>query len=182
MGNSQIASNTMVFDDRGIVPDEEPHRYAQVTIYPSSPDSGLAVIFARQAVVLSVEDTRALRDWLIEQAGLEKADKVLPDWSIKSIEDMGRDRPDPYTTTAEPAFNEGARTPSTEESAVTNAASEREKQLEAEVAAAKKDAETAKQALQATLEATAAAARAGPPSGDTRVRAEAAATSLPTTR
>ena len=103
---------------------------------------------------------RALRDWLIEQAGLEKADKVLPDWSIKSIEDMGRDRPDPYTTTAEPAFNEGARTPSTEESAVTNAASEREKQLEAEVAAAKKDAETAKQALQATLEATAAAARA----------------------
>lgn len=102
---------------------------------------------------------RALRDWLIEQAGLEKADKVLPDWSIKSIEDMGRERPDPYTPTPGPAFSEGART-STQEPAVSNVASEREKQLEAELAAAKKDADTARQALQATQAATAAAARA----------------------
>ena len=98
---------------------------------------------------------RALRDWLIEQAGLEKADKVLPDWRVQTIEEMGRDRPDPYTPTPGPAFNEGART-STQEPAV----SEREKQLEAELVAAKKDTEAARQALQATQAATAAAARA----------------------
>jgi hypothetical protein len=98
---------------------------------------------------------RALRDWLIEQAGLEKADKVLPDWRVQTIEEMGRDRPDPYTPTQGPAFNEGART-STQEPAV----SEREKQLEAELATARRAAETATQALQATQAATAAAARA----------------------
>jgi hypothetical protein len=103
---------------------------------------------------------RALRDWLIEQAGLEKADKVLPDWSIKSIEDMGRDRPDPYTTTQGPAFAEGGPTATQEPPVTTNAPSAREKQLEAELAAAKQAAETATQALQATQAAAAAAARA----------------------
>lgn len=106
---------------------------------------------------------RALRDWLIEQAGLEAANKVLPGWRVESIEEMGRDRPDPRSLdnpSLGTAFSEPTPpTKTPQENAVTNAASEREKQLEAELAAAKKDTETALQALQATQAATAAAAR-----------------------
>jgi len=41
---------------------------------------------------------RGLRDHFIETLGLEKADQVLPDWNIASIEELGRERDNPAIT------------------------------------------------------------------------------------
>lgn len=49
---------------------------------------------------------RRLRDWLIGSAGLETADQVIPDYSIKTLEDAARDAGD-----LGPAFSESDPAP-----------------------------------------------------------------------
>lgn len=60
---------------------------------------------------------RRLRDWLISDRGLEVADQVIPDWQIKSLDEVARREDEPR-----PSFSEPPTTtePSTvEESTVT---------------------------------------------------------------
>lgn len=73
MGHQQLASNSMVFDDRELTETIDTPHFVTVSIFPTSADTGLVTIFARQAVLLTLttEDTRALRDRLtlaLEQA------------------------------------------------------------------------------------------------------------------
>lgn len=56
--------NWLVIDDKDLCPDT-PAEVA-VVIWPSSPESGLAVITSGGPVSLSVDDVVALRDWLTE--------------------------------------------------------------------------------------------------------------------
>lgn len=46
---------------------------------------------------------RKLRDWIISEFGLEKADKALPDYAVASIEDAARAEP----ATINPTYSEG---------------------------------------------------------------------------
>ena len=47
---------------------------------------------------------RGLREWIVESAGVDAADKVIPSYAVEDLEAMARDpEPDP-----EPAFNEPA--------------------------------------------------------------------------
>lgn len=104
---------------------------------------------------------RGLRDFLIEQFGLAKADTVLPTWSIDSVERLGHERADPTeyeseSSGAAPMFSEAHPHPKQETTAVPTP---RETELEAQLAAAQRTASEA-QARLATAESAAAAAAA----------------------
>lgn len=82
---------------------------------------------------------RSLREWMIEKAGIETADKALPSWSINWIDDAAdRDR------LGLPAFTEPTPTETTMTEADKAAAAERERKLqEREAELNKKQAEFA---------------------------------------
>lgn len=95
---------------------------------------------------------RSLRDFFIEQFGLDKADKVLPSWQLESIQRMA-DAPDAETTTAlNPSFTE----PTPQETAVSTPDL---KDLQAALVASEAKAATATKALADANAATAASAR-----------------------
>lgn len=64
---------------------------------------------------------RRMRDWLISDRGLEVADQVIPDWQIKSLDEVARREDEPRPSFSEPAPTTTATAePSTkEESTVT---------------------------------------------------------------
>lgn len=79
---------------------------------------------------------RRMRDFLIAQFGLEKADTVIPDYSIGTLEDAARAEPSPQpalSAFSEPPTKEAAVTP--EEKAALEAENQRLKQQLADNAA-----------------------------------------------
>lgn len=71
MANRRVASNSLVFTDQEFTRGNLETNLATVAIFPSSVDTGAAVIRADGPTLLSLDDVRALRDFLtlcIEQA------------------------------------------------------------------------------------------------------------------
>lgn len=84
---------------------------------------------------------RRMRDFLIAQFGLEKADAVIPDYSIGTLEDAARADAAPIPAFSEPLNKEAAVTP--EEKAALEAENQRLKQQIADNAAREKTAAAA---------------------------------------
>ncbi len=79
---------------------------------------------------------RALRDWMIEQRGVEAADRTVPEWMINSMQEIAQRDPEVYNN-ATAAFAEfQANQPAPEPSA-------REKELQAELDQIRQERETA---------------------------------------
>lgn len=99
-----------------------------------------------------VADTfRRIREFFIEQFGLEKADVALPSWQVDVLQQVAREPDD--QASSNPAFSEG--NPTTED----DVSAEKLAQLQADLAAANKRADDAAAALQASNAAAAAAER-----------------------
>ncbi len=84
---------------------------------------------------------RRMRDFLIAQFGLEKADSVIPDYSIGTLEDAARAQDNaavPHSAFSDPPIKEAAVTP--EEKAALEAENQRLKQQIADAAARDKAA------------------------------------------
>lgn len=73
-------------------------------------DGALAVEFSESYAVSSMVDVlRRLRDWFVEREGADKADQLIPQWQLSSIEeDLRRDSPDQAIRSfSEPHTTEG---------------------------------------------------------------------------
>lgn len=93
---------------------------------------------------------RSMREFFIAEHGLEKADKVLPDWEIQEVEYMARaPEPELKPTDAAPSYAESRGNESTEETDVT---AEKITQLEAENARIKAELDEAKAAATASAD------------------------------
>lgn len=105
---------------------------------------------------------RRMRDFLIAQFGLEKADTVIPDYAIGTLEDAARAEPAPQPAFSDPPAKEAAVTP--EEKAALEAENQRLKQQLADAAARDKAAaaETRHAAHVAFAETQVAAGRLTP--------------------
>jgi hypothetical protein len=60
-------------------------------------DGGEAVEFAMPVSYLGrslVDVLQRLRDWFVENQGAEKADQIIPQWQIRSIDEQSQDSPD----------------------------------------------------------------------------------------
>ena len=78
---------------------------------------------------------RGLRDYLIDSVGLEKADQVLPEYGIGSVEELGRERDNPHATnTLGLAFKEAAPITSQEPAVPDPTAKEKELQQKLDAA------------------------------------------------
>lgn len=97
---------------------------------------------------------RGIRDFLIEQFGLEKADGALPGWRIDMLEQVARDPAEPNAI----AFAEGANKPNPT-TTETDVSAEQLAKLQADLDAANKRANDAEASNRAQQEATAAAER-----------------------
>ena len=62
---------------------------------------------------------RRLRDWLISDRGLEVADQVIPDWQIKSLDEVARREDEPRPSFSEPTPTATTEPSTVEESTVT---------------------------------------------------------------
>jgi hypothetical protein len=69
--HSQVSSNALFFSDADIVPPSGSRAHGIVSVFPSSPETGLAAIRTGGVVLLTTADVVALRDHLnlaLEQA------------------------------------------------------------------------------------------------------------------
>lgn len=109
------------------------------------------VAFSEHGIGLVADSFRRLREFLIEQFGLVKADVALPSWQVDALQQVAREPDD--QTSFNPAFSEG--NPTTED----DVSADQLAKLQADLAAANKRADDAAAALQASNAAAAAAER-----------------------
>ncbi|MGC4076280.1 MAG: peptidase [Rubrivivax sp.] len=93
---------------------------------------------------------RGLRDFFIEQFGLEKADAVMPAWRVDSLDEMARRDGE---LSGGPAFREGHHLPTPNRKQEDHVSAEKIAQLEADLAAERQRADAAEAARRADQEA-----------------------------